>query len=380
MIRSSASLLRSIPLLAAAFILSGCGGDASSAGPAPGGGPRAANVFVETLQTREFASRIEALGTLTPNEQVDLTLNAADRVQSVYFEDGQRVSEGQTLISLAQREQRALVEAEEARVAEARQQLERVNRLISSRAVSQSEVDEAQRDLDSALAQLRAVQSRQKDRVLVAPFDGVLGFRQVSVGSYVQPGAVVARLVDDSEMNLEFAVPSIFLRLMGPGTKVAASTDDLPGQTFTGTISSVDNAIDPVTRTVMVRAKLPNPERTLVSGMFMNVTASADARRVPAVLEEAVQPVGPKKFVFIIEDRDGVEVSVRKEVELGVYQYGYVEVKSGVDAGTRIVTDGIIGVRDGGPVKIQSPDILSPDTGARTGATSPRTTDPLARD
>jgi membrane fusion protein (multidrug efflux system) len=301
-------------------------------------------------------------------------------VQSVYFDDGQRVLKGQTLVSLAQSEQRALVEAEEARVAEARQQLDRVNRLISSKAVSQSEVDQAQRDVDSTLAQLRAVQSRQKDRVLVAPFDGVLGFRQVSVGSFVQPGAVVARLVDDSEMNLEFAVPSVFLRLMGPGTEVTASTDDLPGQTFTGTIASVDNAIDPVTRTVMVRAKLPNPERALVSGMFMNVTALADARRVPAVLEEAVQPVGPKKFVFIIELRDGVEVSVRKEVELGVYQDGYVEVKSGVDAGTRIVTDGIIGVRDGGPVKIQSPDILSPDTGARIGAASPRTTDLLVRD
>lgn len=380
MIRFSASLLRSIPLLTAAFFLSGCGGDATTAGPPPGGAPRAANVFVETLQTREFASRIEALGTLTPNEQVDLTLNAADRVQSLYFEDGQRVRKGQTLVSLAQREQRALVEAEEARVAEARQQLDRVNRLISSKAVSQSEVDQAQRDVDSTLAQLRAVQSRQKDRVLIAPFDGVLGFRQVSVGSFVQPGAVVARLVDDSEMNLEFAVPSVFLRLMGPGTEVTASTDDLPGEIFTGMVASVDNAIDPVTRTVRVRAKLPNPERALVSGMFMDVTARADARRAPAVLEEAVQPVGPRNFVFIIEARDGVDVAVRKEVQLGIHQDGYVEVKSGVAAGTRIVTDGIIGVRDGGPVKIQSPDILMPDTGARSGAASIAATDALVQD
>lgn len=370
MIRSIPVLKRSVPLLITAFALSGCGGDASTAGPPPGGGPRAANVFVETLQTREFVSRIEALGTLAPNEQVDLTLNAADRVQSLYFDDGQRVNKGQTLLSLAQREQRALVEAEEARVAEARQQLDRVNRLITSKAVSQSEVDQAQGNLDSMLAQLRAVQSRQKDRVLVAPFDGVLGFRQVSVGSFVQPGAVVARLVDDSEMNLEFAVPSIFLRLMGPGTEVTAKTDDLPGQTFTGTVSSVDNAIDPVTRTVMVRAKLPNPDRTLVSGMFMDITARADARRVPAVLEEAVQPVGPRNFVFIVEDRDGTDVAVRTEVQLGIHQDGYVEVKSGVDAGVRIVTDGIIGVRDGGLVKIQSPDMLKPkaDTGVRSGA------------
>lgn len=376
MIRLISLKTRSIPLIIGALFLAGCGGDASTTGPMPGGGPRAANVFVETLQAREFASRIEALGTLSPNEQVDLTLNAADRVQSLYFDDGQRVRKGQTLVSLAQREQRALVEAEEARVAEARQQLDRVNRLIDSKAVSQSEVDQAQRDLDSALAQLRAVQSRQKDRVLIAPFDGVLGFRQVSVGSFVQPGAVVARLVDDSQMNLEFAVPSMFLRLMKPGTDVTAKTDDLPGQLFTGTVASVDNAIDPVTRTVMVRAKLPNPDRALVSGMFMEVTARADARRVPAVLEEAVQPVGPRSFVFIIETRDGVDVAVRKEVQLGIHQDGYIEVKSGVETGTRIVTDGIIGVRDGGAVKIQSPDILRPETGAATRPSS----DALLRD
>lgn len=376
MIRLISLKTRSIPLIIGALFLAGCGGDASTTGPMPGGGPRAANVFVETLQVREFASRIEALGTLSPNEQVDLTLNAADRVQSLYFDDGQRVRKGQTLVSLAQREQRALVEAEEARVAEAQQQLDRVNRLIDSKAVSQSEVDQAQRDLDSALAQLRAVQSRQKDRVLIAPFDGVLGFRQVSVGSFVQPGAVVARLVDDSQMNLEFAVPSMFLRLMKPGTDVTAKTDDLPGQLFTGTVASVDNAIDPVTRTVMVRAKLPNPDRALVSGMFMEVTARADARRVPAVLEEAVQPVGPRSFVFIIETRDGVDVAVRKEVQLGIHQDGYIEVKSGVETGTRIVTDGIIGVRDGGAVKIQSPDILRPETGAAARPSS----DALLRD
>ncbi|MGJ8559197.1 MAG: efflux RND transporter periplasmic adaptor subunit [Litorimonas sp.] len=376
MTRPIIQIKRSVPLVLASLFLIGCGGDVSTAGPPPGGGPRAANVFVETLQVREFTSRIEALGTLTPNEQVDLTLNAADRVQSLYFDDGQRVRKGQTLVSLAQREQRALVEAEEARVAEARQQLDRVNRLIDSKAVSQSEVDQAQRNLDSTLAQLRAVQSRQKDRVLVAPFDGVLGFRQVSVGSFVQPGAVVARLVDDSEMNLEFAVPSIFLRLMGPGTEVTTKTDDLPGQIFTGTVASVDNAIDPVTRTVMVRAKLPNPDRALVSGMFMNVTARADARRVPAVLEDAVQPVGPRSFVFIVETRDGVDIAVRKEVQLGIHQDGYIEVKSGVEAGTRIVTDGLIGVRDGGVVRIQSPDILKPETGTMPGPS----TDALVRD
>lgn len=340
-------------------LLMGCSSGEASAPPGASSGPRKANVFVEPLKTREFASRIEAIGTLAPNEQVDLSLNAADRVQSLYFDDGQRVKKGQTLLSLAQNEQRALVEAEEARVAEAEQQLERLERLIQSRAVSQAEVDEAQRNLDSARAQLRAVQSRQKDRILVAPFDGVLGFRRVSVGSYVQPGSTIARLVDDSEMNLEFDVPSTFLRLLSPDTEIDATTDDLPGQSFSGTITSIDNAIDPVTRSVTVRATLPNPDRLLVSGMFMTVMVDADPRILPAVPEEAVEPVGPRNFVFVVEERDGLEIAKRVEVQLGTFQDGYVEIVSGVTTGTRLVTEGILQVRDGGPVRIQSPDILN---------------------
>jgi len=337
-------------------------------------------VVTKEVELKPFVERIEALGTLQANESVDLTVNVTETITAIHFDDNERVQTGKVLAEMTNAEERAQLEEASSTLDEATKQYERVRKLSKQGNASRALRDERKREMQTADARLTGIQSRMIDRLVIAPFDGVLGFRQVSVGSFVQPGAVVARLVDDSEMNLEFAVPSVFLRLMGPGTEVTASTDDLPGQTFTGTIASVDNAIDPVTRTVMVRAKLPNPERALVSGMFMNVTALADARRVPAVLEEAVQPVGPKKFVFIIELRDGVEVSVRKEVELGVYQDGYVEVKSGVDAGTRIVTDGIIGVRDGGPVKIQSPDILSPDTGARIGAASPRTTDLLVRD
>jgi len=345
--------------LLGAVLISACGGKSDETASRGGSGPRMANVFVQTLQTHEFESRIEALGTLAPKEQVNLTLNAADRVASLYFTDGQRVKKGQVLLRLAQREQRALVEAEEARVAEARQQLARMNRLIASKAVSQAEVDDARGTLDSAIAQKDAVLSRQKDRVLVAPFDGVLGFRQVSVGSFVQPGNVVARLVDDSEMNLEFDVPSTFLRLLNTTSEIVTTTDDLPGRIFAGTITSVDNAIDPVTRAVTVRATLPNADRVLVSGMFMTVTVKADPRTVPAVPEEAVQPVGPRNFIYVVETQGDTLIAKRKEIQIGTFQDGLIEIKSGVTSGERIVVEGLLQVRDGAPVKIQSPDILN---------------------
>lgn len=320
---------------------------------------RAANVFVETVEARKFSTRIEALGNLEPKEEVDLTLNDAGQIQKINFDDGQRVKAKQTLISLVQNEQKALVEAEMANVSEAQQQMERVNRLIIKKAVSQSEVDEAQRNLDNAKAQLRAVQSRQKDRVLYAPFSGVVGFRQVSIGAYVQPGDVVAHLVDDSEMKLEFSVPSTFLRHIKRNMPITASTDDYPGETFSGVVTSINNAVDPVTRTVSVRANIPNSDQKLLSGMFMEVSLLAAPRTVIAIKEEATQSVGPRDFVYVIESRDGQLVSKKVEVDLGIHQDGYVEVISGLKAGLDIVSEGVLQVRDGGSVKIQSPSILS---------------------
>ena len=323
------------------------------------GGP--ANVFAEPVKEQTFSRDIEALGTLEPNEQVELSLNASDRITALYFDDGERVRQGKTLLSLAQREQLALVESAEAQVEEAARQLDRVVRLADAEAVSQSELDRAQRDLDSAEANLRALQSRQKDRVLVAPFDGILGFRRVSVGSFVRPGDVVATLIDDSEMNLDFDVPSIFTRSIQPGTAIYAETDDLPGEIFEGEIATLDNRIDPVTRSIRARARIPNPERLLRTGMFMRVTVTAEPRVNLAIPEEAVQPVGPRTFVWRVTPEDGKQIARRVEVELGQRADGYIEVVTGLDAIDQVITEGIIRVREGSELRLRDKSMLSPD-------------------
>lgn len=337
------------------------------------GGP--ASVFTEPVIEREFSRDIEALGTLEPIEQVDLSLNASDRITALYFDDGERVREGKTLLSLAQREQLALVESAEADVEEAARQLERVSRLAVAEAVSKSELDSAQRDLDSTQANLRALQSRQKDRVLVAPFDGVLGFRRVSVGSFVRPGDVIATLIDDSEMNLDFDVPSIFTRSIQPGTAIIAETDDLPGEMFIGEIETLDNRIDPITRSIRARASIPNPDRLLRSGMFMRVTVTADPRISLAIPESAVQPVGPRTFVWRATPEDGTLKARRIEVQLGQRTEGFIEVKSGLNRGDQVITEGIIRVRDGSELNVQDKSLLEPNGpmasgGANSGASS----------
>lgn len=330
----------------------------------PGGGgkgaPPPASVFVETVRTQSFANRVEAIGTLEPNERADLTLSASDRVTAVYFEDGDRVKAGKTLVSLAQREQSALVEAAEADLAQANQELARLEPLAAQGAVSKAELDVARRNANSAAAQVRAVQSRQRDRVLVAPFDGVLGFRQVSVGSFVRPGDVVATLVDDSVMRLDFAVPSTFLTSLKPGLEIEARSNDLPGRTFKGTVSSINNLIDPVTRSVRVRAMIPNEDGILKAGMFVGVTLLAQPRNALSVPEVALQPLGPDTFIWTVSDGAGGPVVNRVKISVGLRQSGRVEVLSGLTAGQKVVTEGALRLREGATVVVRDSSILKP--------------------
>ena len=327
-------------------------------------GAREVTVFVAPAEIHEFVQRIEAVGTLDPNEQVELTVNVADRITAVYFEDGQRVPEGKTLLSLAQTEQRAQVQSAEATLEEARSKVDRMAPLVREGAVSSALFDEARRDVEVARAQLRTVQTRQKDRILTAPFAGVLGFRQVSVGAYIRPGDVVATLVDDSQMRLDFSVPSTFLSVLKPGTAVEATTDAVPDTVFTGTIDSIDNVIDRTTRSIRVRATLPNPDRSLKAGLFMQVAVNAAPRTSIAVPESAIQPVGPNTFVFVASPEGNSYIARRRQVEIGARDRGVVEIVAGLDKGERVITEGIIRVREGSVVKIGDVQMLLPNTPA----------------
>jgi membrane fusion protein (multidrug efflux system) len=332
-----------------------------------GGGPPPASVFAETLRSQTFSNRVEAIGTLEANERADLTLSASDRVTAVYFEDGERVKAGKTLISLAQREQSALVESAEATLAQARQDLARLEPLAEQGAVSRAELEVARRNADSAAAQLRAVQSRQRDRVLVAPFDGVLGFRQVSVGSLVGPGDVVATIIDDSVMRLEFSVPSIYLSSITPGLSIEATSNDLPGRTFKGTVDSIDNAIDPGTRSVRVRAMIPNEEGLLKAGMYVAVNLLAEPRQALSVAESALQPLGPETFVWVVSESDGAPVVNKINIEVGLRQQGRVEVLSGLTEGQQVVIEGALRLREGAAIKVQDKSVLAPKAASGKG-------------
>ncbi|HEV7691357.1 MAG TPA: efflux RND transporter periplasmic adaptor subunit [Hyphomonadaceae bacterium] len=335
----------------------GPGGPGGAGGPGGRGGGKPTDVGAVPATSKEFSSRIEPLGTLEPRERVVLSANAADRVTGVFFEDGQRVAKGKTLMTLAAEQEQSELASSQATLANAKLVYERNQRLSSGQAIAELEMERAKATYEAAAANVAAIQARLRDRVLVAPFTGVLGFRQVSVGAYVSPGQAVATLIDDSQMRMEFGVPSIEINNLKVGLPVEATTADIPGRTFTGTLTSIDNAVDPVTLSVKVRATLPNRDGALRAGTSMKVALKSKSRTSLSIPEIAVIAEGSKNFVYVVDNTRQPAVAAKTEVQLGTRERGIVEVVSGLETGQMVVTDGVLKLRPGLPVRVKAPSI-----------------------
>jgi membrane fusion protein (multidrug efflux system) len=322
---------------------------------AQGGAAGASPVEVVVAETRReaIADRVEALGTTRANESVLLTSRIAETVRRIRFDDGQRVKAGQVLVELTSDEEDALLEEGRARVREARRQFARVEELAAKNQAAESQLDERRRELETAQAQLQAIRARLADHLIVAPFDGVLGLRRISPGAFVEPGTPITTLSDLSVIKLDFSVPAVYLGVLRPGLTVAARARAFAGRSFQGRITYVDTEVDPVTRAVLVRVLLPNPDAVLIPGLLMTVTLEKDPREALLVPESALIPRGSEAFVLSVGDDGRV---ARKPVEVGARLAGYVEVESGLVEGERVITHGSLKVRPGQTVEVRAID------------------------
>ncbi len=312
------------------------------------------DIIVARVQSQDIANQIEALGTLQANETAILAANITETITEINFQDGQRVTQGQVLVSLANREQQAQLEEARAALADAQRQLERSQQLVRSNALAQQELDARRREVDISRARLHAVEARLADRVIRAPFDSVVGLRQVSVGTLLTPGSPVATLHDDRQMKLDFGLPEIKLAQVAPGQRVTATTRAYPERVFHGEVAVLDNQVDPVTRSVQVRAILPNPDGALRPGMLLSTRVASAPRTALVIPEEALLPQGSQQFVMLVEEAaEGLEVR-RQPVRIGERLTGNVEVTEGLAADQMVVTHGNFRVQPGQPVRIKA--------------------------
>lgn len=325
----------------------------SDGGSGGGGGDHQrppAVVEVETVAPRHFADIIEAIGTARANESVLLTARVSETVQRVNFTDGQMVEKGAILVELTNAEEVALVREADANVLEAERQYERVSDLSKRGNVSQSTMDESVRALDAARSRLSAAEARTADRIIRAPFAGVLGLRSVSPGTLVSPGTQITTLDDVSIIKLDFQVPERFLSALALDQVIVTEAAAYADRSFTGIVRTIASRVDPVTRALTVRAEIPNEDGALKPGMLLTVDLISNERESLAVRDSAVLPVGDDHFVYVI---DADSVANMKQVKLGLRVGGFVEVLSGIEAGDRVVSSGTMRLRPGAKVQVK---------------------------
>lgn len=343
---------RAIAVLSLALATSACGsgGGEPQAGPGGRGSERAASVIAEPAAMRRFVDKIEAVGTGYARESVVISANVTERVKALHFRDGQTVQQGQVLAELALSEETADLAQARARLKEAELQLERVRQLADRGYATRASLDQRIAERDAARATVESIQARIEDRIIRAPFTGIAGLRNVSPGLIVTAGTPLVEISDISTIKLDFTIPEAYLSQVDVGQEVQARVSAFNNELFTGRITAIDPQVDPVTRSARVRALIDNPNLKLRPGMLMTVGIIREQREALAVPELAVIAEGREKYVFVVNE-DGKSVT-RTRILTGERQPGYVEVTAGLQPGDLVVSEGVVKLRDGAPIKL----------------------------
>ena len=339
--------LSMIPLLFLS-LLAACG-NSDGEGQGKGRGQPPPLVKAEPASTMRFVDTIEAVGTARANEQVTLSSPVTERIVRLNFDDGSYVQKGQTVAVLAQGVESAQLAEAQARVREAGQQLARIETLRQRGFATQSNLDAQRMAAAAARAQASEARAAIGERVVTAPFSGWVSLRTISTGTVVNAGTEIATISDVSKIKLDFPVSETALPAIRPGQTIVAIASAYPDREYRGQIANIDPVIDPNTRAVLVRALLPNPDRSLKPGMLMTVDIETSPRLGLSVPELAVIGESDQRFVYVV-GKDGT--ARRTSVRTGLRSAGRVEILEGLRPGQRVITEGVVKVADGMKVRL----------------------------
>ncbi len=324
----------------------------TSAGGTSGGFGRPGGetqVEVTEVKMQIIADRVESIATAVANESIDILPKVADTISKVHFEDGDFVEQGDILVELTNESETARLDEALAGAQEARRQYTRMEELVSKNLVARTELDVAEANMEMADARLEGVMVAMDDRVVRAPITGVLGFRNVSEGSMASATTLITTLDDISIIKLDFTVPEKHLSHLSTGQTIEAESIVYPDRVFAGEIRVVSSRIDPVTRSVSLRAHINNSEGLLRPGMLMTIVMELNEESSLVVPELSAVLSQGSSYVFVVDDTNTVR---QMPVELGRRRPGVVEILSGLKAGDRVISRGVNKVRPGQKVSI----------------------------
>jgi len=362
----TAAVLLGLMVVAVILRMAFAGDEKAGGGPGGRGGPgggRGQTVSEAVATPRQFTDEIRVLGVARGRRSVNITSSTSELITRVLFTDGQRVAAGTPLVELQAREEDADIIEARARLAQAQRQADRLKALAERGVAPRVTAEDAETGLQTARASLSAALARRGDRIIRAPFPGILGLSSVTAGTLVNPGGVITTLDDIDVVRVDFPVPERYLGLLRRGTAITATIDAYGDEAFTGRIALIDTRVNEQTRSVTARAEIPNPGARIRPGMAVRVAVQQGVRTAPAVPEASVQYEGEGAFVYRIARGEGGSTAQRVEVETGAVEGGFVEILSGLNAGDRVVGSGLNRIQPGTPVRVAG-------QGGRPGAAS----------
>ena len=321
------------------------GGGKPAAGGPPAGFPTA--VEVAAVKAVDFADEVTAVGTLKSSESVVLRPETAGRVAAIGFRDGALVGKGSVLITLDAAIQEAELAQARANLALARTTFQRNQELLARKFISQQALDSAAATLGVQEAAVQLAEAKLARTRIRAPFAGVVGLRNVSVGDFVKEGADLINIEDISSLRVDFRLPETTLGRLARGQQIEVNSDALPGRPFKATLDALDPQIDPNGRSVAARARLDNAAGALRPGMFVRVRLVFGQRQGALMVPEQAIVPGAQPAVFVVADGK----ATLKKVRLGSRRTGEVEIAEGLSAGQLVVTAGQMKLREGANVR-----------------------------
>jgi membrane fusion protein (multidrug efflux system) len=326
-------------------------------------GPPPEAVSTRPAEAQTWESTLNAVASVVSAKGVALANDAPGVVARLYFDSGQSVRQGQVLVELDSRVERAQLASTKARRQLADTQLSRSQALVNEGVIAKAQVDTDEASFKTSSADQAALEAQIERKLIRAPFSGRVGLRQVNLGQYLAPGTTVAVLESADADFVDFTLPQATLDRLKVGMQVRASLEGVTSAQAQGEISAVDPTIDPLTRAVRIRAKFPAQESSLSPGMFLRVSVVLPEKQaVTAVPVTALVHASYGDSVFVVESKPGPDGKPRptarqKFVRLGETRGDFVNVVDGIKPGEAVVTSGAFKLRNGIPLLIDNQSV-----------------------
>jgi membrane fusion protein (multidrug efflux system) len=294
-------------------------------------------VEVSTVKSQVWHPQIEAVGTILADQGIEVSTQVDAVVKTINFKSGDFVEQGTLLVQLDSAVLQATVANNEAALKVANADYERKAQLFKRHAISKADLDQALGAMQEAKATLQQTQASLAQMAVSAPFSGKLGLRQVSLGQFVPKGTVIVSLQAIDPVLLDFSLPETYLSQVKVGDEVSVTTSSFPNQLFTGKIIALNSALDSATRTLQMRAELPNKNKLLMPGMFADIQVIVPStKNVLTVPQMAIQYSPFGNTVFVVQNGKAVQ----RYVTVGEQRGADMEITRGLSDNETVVSVG----------------------------------------